>query len=45
MKKVTPETIGQANRIPGMTPGALTAIMVAIRKRDLEKRMEEGGNG
>ncbi|MCX7981744.1 MAG: tRNA uridine-5-carboxymethylaminomethyl(34) synthesis enzyme MnmG [Syntrophales bacterium] len=45
LKRVLPETIGQANRIPGMTPGALTAIMVAIRKRELEKRVEsqEGG--
>lgn len=45
LKKVAPETIGQANRIPGMTPGALTAVMVAIRKWELEtkKDHQEGG--
>lgn len=40
LKKVAPETIGQANRIPGMTPGALTAIMVAIKKWELEAKVE-----
>jgi tRNA uridine 5-carboxymethylaminomethyl modification enzyme len=40
LKKVAPETIGQANRIPGMTPGALTAIMVAIKKWELEAKAE-----
>lgn len=45
LRKVTPETIGQANRIPGMTPGALAAIMVAIRKRELEKKKENQRGG
>ena len=35
--RVLPATIGQAERIPGMTQSALTAIMIAIKKMELEK--------
>jgi tRNA uridine 5-carboxymethylaminomethyl modification enzyme len=34
--RVAPATVGQAERIPGMTQAALTAILVMIRKRELE---------
>ncbi|HYA13133.1 MAG TPA: FAD-dependent oxidoreductase, partial [Syntrophales bacterium] len=34
--KVEPATIGQAERIPGMTQAALTAIMVTMKKMELE---------
>ncbi|MEW6333443.1 MAG: tRNA uridine-5-carboxymethylaminomethyl(34) synthesis enzyme MnmG [Thermodesulfobacteriota bacterium] len=34
--RVEPATVGQAERIPGMTQAALTAILIMIKKRDLE---------
>jgi tRNA uridine 5-carboxymethylaminomethyl modification enzyme len=34
--KVMPATIGQAERIIGMTQSAVTAIMIAIKKRELD---------
>ena len=33
---VEPATVGQAERIPGMTQAALTAILIVIKKRELE---------
>jgi len=36
LARVGPATVGQAERIPGMTQAALTAILVAIKKRELE---------
>jgi tRNA uridine 5-carboxymethylaminomethyl modification enzyme len=33
---VAPATIGQAGRIPGMTQAAVTAILVAMKKRELD---------
>ncbi|MBC8441860.1 MAG: hypothetical protein H8D87_19510 [Deltaproteobacteria bacterium] len=33
---VAPVTVGQAERIPGMTQAALTAILIVIKKRELE---------
>jgi len=36
LAKVEPSTIGQAERIPGMTQAAITAILVAMKKRELE---------
>ncbi len=29
-KKIRPETLGQASRIDGMTPAAISVLMVAI---------------
>ncbi|MBN2439075.1 MAG: tRNA uridine-5-carboxymethylaminomethyl(34) synthesis enzyme MnmG [Deltaproteobacteria bacterium] len=34
--RVEPATVGQAERIPGMTQAALTAILIVIKKRELE---------
>jgi len=34
--RVEPATVGQAERIPGMTQAALTAILIMIKKRELE---------
>ena len=34
LKRVRPETIGQASRMEGMTPAGLVAILAAIRRRD-----------
>jgi tRNA uridine 5-carboxymethylaminomethyl modification enzyme len=36
LKKVEPATIGQAGRIAGMTQAALSAILVMMKKRDME---------
>lgn len=39
LKEMRPESIGQAGRIPGVTPAAVTLIMVAIEKgKRAEKR-------
>jgi tRNA uridine 5-carboxymethylaminomethyl modification enzyme len=36
LSRVEPATVGQAERIPGMTQAALMAILVVIKKRELE---------
>jgi tRNA uridine 5-carboxymethylaminomethyl modification enzyme len=36
LTRVEPVTVGQAERIPGMTQAALTAILVVMKKRELE---------
>jgi tRNA uridine 5-carboxymethylaminomethyl modification enzyme len=33
LKKIRPETIGQASRISGMTPAAISLLLVALEKR------------
>jgi tRNA uridine 5-carboxymethylaminomethyl modification enzyme len=34
LARVRPATVGQAERIPGMTQAALTAILIMIKKRE-----------
>lgn len=36
-KKVLPSTLGAASRIPGITPAAVTALLVAIKQKDALK--------
>ena len=36
LARVEPATVGQAERIPGMTQAALTAILIVMKKRELE---------
>ena len=36
LKKVEPATIGHAERIPGMTQAAITAILITMKKIELE---------
>ncbi|MBU2027983.1 MAG: tRNA uridine-5-carboxymethylaminomethyl(34) synthesis enzyme MnmG [Proteobacteria bacterium] len=36
LSRVEPATVGQAERIPGMTQAALMAILIVIKKRELE---------
>ena len=36
LARVEPATVGQAERIPGMTQAALTAILIVIKKHELE---------
>ncbi len=37
LKRFAPVSLGQANRISGMTPAAVSFLMVYLRKRSLEK--------
>jgi tRNA uridine 5-carboxymethylaminomethyl modification enzyme len=34
LRDVRPETLGQAARIPGLTPAALSLLLVHLKKRD-----------
>jgi len=43
LTRVGPATVGQAERIPGMTQAALTAILIVIKKRELEFRASSTG--
>ena len=36
LENIKPKTIGAANRIPGITPAAMTALMVYIKKTDMK---------
>jgi tRNA uridine 5-carboxymethylaminomethyl modification enzyme len=36
LARVEPATVGQAERIPGMTQAALTAILIVIKKQQME---------
>ncbi|MDP8212891.1 MAG: tRNA uridine-5-carboxymethylaminomethyl(34) synthesis enzyme MnmG [Candidatus Zapsychrus exili] len=38
LKAFIPENLGQANRISGVTPAAISILMVYLKKRSLEKR-------
>lgn len=37
LSEVQPETIGQASRIPGITPAAVSIILVAVERHWKEK--------
>jgi len=37
LDRIRPATIGQADRIPGMTQAAISALLIAIKKRELEQ--------
>lgn len=38
LSEIKPETIAQAGRIPGVTPAAVSLLLVYLKKRDLAKR-------
>ena len=38
LKEVRPETVAQASRIQGVTPAAVSQILVHLKKRDLLKK-------
>ncbi len=37
LERVLPETIGQASRISGITPAAISLLLIQLKKRDLRK--------
>jgi tRNA uridine 5-carboxymethylaminomethyl modification enzyme len=37
LERIRPETIGQASRIPGLTPAAIALLLVELKKRELRK--------
>jgi tRNA uridine 5-carboxymethylaminomethyl modification enzyme len=37
LTRIRPQSIGQASRIPGMTPAAIALLLIQIKKRDLRK--------
>ena len=39
LKEVKPETIGQASRIQGMTPAAISLLMIQLKKRQLANKL------
>ena len=39
LKRFTPTTLGQANRISGVTPAAITILMIYLRKYHAERRV------
>ncbi len=38
LREVNPVTIAQASRIPGVTPAAITALMIALKKKKYLER-------
>ncbi len=41
LKKFSPTSLGQANRISGVTPSAVSILMIYLRKRSLERKGQE----
>jgi tRNA uridine 5-carboxymethylaminomethyl modification enzyme len=41
LSKIEPATIGQAERIPGMTQAAIMALLVTLKKRGAEGKKRE----
>lgn len=41
LKAVSPATLGQANRISGVTPAAITILMIYLRKLSLERQQQK----
>ncbi len=37
LERIRPETIGQASRISGITPAAISLLLIQLKKRDLRK--------
>jgi tRNA uridine 5-carboxymethylaminomethyl modification enzyme len=37
LERIKPETVGQASRIPGMTPAAISLLLIQLKKRDFKR--------
>jgi tRNA uridine 5-carboxymethylaminomethyl modification enzyme len=44
LKALSPATLGQANRISGVTPAAITILMIYLRKLNLERQQQKKKN-
>lgn len=40
LAQVRPETLGQASRIPGVTPAAVSLLMIHLKKRSAGQQLE-----
>lgn len=40
LSQARPETLGQASRIPGVTPAAISLLMIHLKKRGAAREME-----
>ncbi len=40
LTRITPTTIGQMERIPGMTEGAISAVLIIMKKMEIAKQIE-----
>ena len=45
LEKVRPATVGQARRIPGLTPAAFSLVLVALKRSGLGSDSGPGGCG
>jgi tRNA uridine 5-carboxymethylaminomethyl modification enzyme len=45
LARIEPATIGQAQRIPGMTQSALTAILIFVKKMELQAHSKQYPSG
>jgi tRNA uridine 5-carboxymethylaminomethyl modification enzyme len=39
--KVRPQTLGQASRIPGVTPAAISLLLIHLKKRGAGRQLEQ----
>ncbi|RLT96413.1 MAG: hypothetical protein D9N11_14985, partial [Ketobacter sp.] len=38
LNQARPQTLGQAGRIPGVTPAAISLLLIHLKKRDAQKK-------
>lgn len=41
LNQVRPETLGQASRIPGVTPAAISLLLIHLKKRASGRQLEQ----
>ena len=41
LSKQRPETLGQASRIPGVTPAAISLLLIHLKKRGAGRQLEQ----
>lgn len=45
LAKIAPQTLGQMERIPGMTEGAISAVLIMMKKQELADRTKKDHDG